>query len=70
MQPCGSSLTFSGGLSEPVDTLQVASDGVYLYWVYMTRSPETIVHPVTGEKVKQHHICVQPLQIQVEGCVM
>ena len=55
-----------GAPSESVDTLQIASDGVFLYWVYVIRSSETVAHPVTGEKVKQHLVCVQPLHIQVE----
>ena len=45
------------------------SDGRFLYWLYALRTPETVPHAVTGERVKQHLVYLQVLKIEVCMCV-
>ena len=61
----GSSVKLVGGPSEPLQTLHLMSDGMFLYWLYALKAQETVPHPVTGESVKQYPIYLQTLEIKV-----
>lgn len=67
-QPCGS-VRLEGGPSEPLRTLHFMSDGMFLYWLYALRAQETVPHPVTGERVKQHAVFLQTLEIKVGSVI-
>ena len=57
-----------GGPSEPLRTVHLMSDGMFLYWLYALRTAETVPHAVTGEKIKQHLVYLQVLKIKVCAC--
>ena len=61
-------MKLEGGPTEPLVTLHLMSDGMLLYWLYMLRTQETVSHAVTGEKVKQHSVYLQALEIKVCVC--
>ncbi len=50
-----------------MQTFQVMSDGKALYWLYGIQTQDTLTHPVTGDKMKQHPVVLQTLQIKVGG---
>ena len=54
----------------PVDvqqTFQLLSDGKDLFWLYSLQSQETVTHPVTGEKIKQHPLILHILHFKVQS---
>ena len=51
--------------TEQHHTLQFMSDGMYVYWVYVLRMQETITHPVTGDRVKEHPVYLHTLELKV-----
>lgn len=51
--------------TEPIQTLQFVSDGLFVYWLFALKAHETVPHPVTGEKMKQHSVYLQPLEVKV-----
>ena len=63
-QPSGS-VNLEDGPTEPVHSLQFMSDGMFIYWMYAQKSQETVPHPVTGEKIKQHPVYVHTLELKV-----
>lgn len=48
-----------------LQTFQLLSDGKVLYWLFAQQTPETVTHPVTGEKVKHHPLFLQTLHFKV-----
>ena len=64
VQPCGS-VRQTSAPSEAVQTLQYLSDGMFVYWVYALRTQESAPHPITGDRVKQHLVYLQRLEMQV-----
>ena len=58
-----------GAPTEQLQTLQFMSDGMYVYWVYVLRTQETVTHPVTGERVKEHPVYLHTLELKVKSCV-
>ena len=51
---------------EPYSTVLVASDGVFLYWVYVMKTVEQVASLLTpSEKTKQHAVCLQVLVLEV-----
>ena len=53
---------------EPTDVLQtfhLLSDGKTVYWVYALQTQETVTHPVSGEKIKQHPVILQEIHVKV-----
>ncbi len=54
-----------GEPSDVLQTFQLLSDGKTLYWLYAQQTPETVTHPVTGEKVKHHPLFLQALNFKV-----
>ncbi len=57
------------GVSEQLHTVQILSDGSFVYWLYALKSTETIPHPLSSEKLKQHPVYVQALKMEVCYCV-
>lgn len=53
------------GPSEPLHNLQFMSDGIFIYWLYALKAQETVPHPVTGERVKQHPVYLHTLELKV-----
>lgn len=54
--------------SEPAEilqTFQLMSDGKTLYWLYAMQTQEMVTHPATGEKIKQHPLILQALNLKV-----
>ena len=51
---------------EPYFTVLLASDSVYLYWVYVMKAVEQVANPLMpSEKMKQHAVYVQVLTLEV-----
>lgn len=53
---------------EPTDvlqTFQLLSDGKTVYWLYGLQGQDTVTHPVSGEKIKQHPIILQAIHVEV-----
>lgn len=48
-------------------TFQFMSDGKDVFWLYGVQTQETLTHPITGEKVKQHPVYLQTLHVKVMG---
>ena len=63
-QSCGE-VTLECEPSDVLQTFQLLSDGKTLYWLYAQQTPETVTHPVTGEKVKHHPLYLQQLHFKV-----
>lgn len=53
------------GVSEQLHTVQILSDGSFVYWLYALKSTETVPHPLNSEKLKQHPVYVQALRMEV-----
>ena len=53
------------GPTEALQTLHLMSDGMFLYWLYALKAQETVPHHMTGERVKQHPVYLQTLEIKV-----
>ena len=66
-QPCRA-VSLSCQLPESAQTLQLMSDGLYVYWLYYQRTQDSVTHPVSGEKVKQFPVFIHQLQVHVLGC--
>ena len=65
-QPCGG-VRVVDVPTESIQTLQFISDGLFVFWLYALKAHETIPHPVTGEKMKQHSVYLQPLEVKVRA---
>ena len=48
-----------------MQTFQLLSDGKALYWLYALQTQETVTHPVTAEKIKQHPLILHTLDFKV-----
>ena len=64
------SVKLRGAPTEQLQTLQFMSDGMYVYWVYVLRNQETVTHPVTGERVKEHPVYVHTFELKVSTQVV
>ena len=53
--------------TEVLQTFQLMSDGKTLYWLYVLQAQETVTHPATGEKIKQHPLILQALELKVRS---
>lgn len=51
--------------SDAIHTIRFMSDGLFVYWMYALKAQESLPHPITAEKIKQHSVYIQPLTIQV-----
>ena len=61
-QPCRA-VSLSCQLPESAQTLQLLSDGLYVYWLYYQRTQDSVTNPVSGEKVKQFPVYIHQLQV-------
>lgn len=54
-----------GEPGEVLHTFQLLSDGKTLYWLYALQTQETIAHPVSGDKIKQHPLYLHSMHVEV-----